>query len=104
MKKRILLDSSTISRNFSITITKNVIRPLKAESGDIIAFCLLVPLNKVSITASQMKGDEKLLGSNKLSKQRTIIIPELVRKKLKLSIGEQVPFWLEIDGRITIQT
>jgi len=102
-KKRTLLDTSKVSKRYSITITRDVNKELKATPGDEVAFCLIKASNKIIITADEMQGGEKVLGASKMSSQHTVSISDSVRKFLNIEIRDRIQYWLEPDGRISIE-
>ena len=99
---RKLLDSSSITKSNSITITKRVIGLLNAKIGDKITFCLLETSNKIILTTGQMKGGEIVLGTKKLSSNKTVVLPEEVREKLHVRTGDQIAYYQEPGGRISL--
>lgn len=99
-----LLDASTVSKSYSITITKRVIGHLGAKKGDRVSFCEIQPDKKIILTVGPMTGGEIVLGTNKLSINNTVVLPEPVREMLKLDPNDQVAFYKENDGRISIKT
>lgn len=103
IKKRRLLDTSKVSKRHSITVTQDVNQELKAKPGDEIAFCLIKSKNKIIITVDEMRGGEKVLGASKMSSQRTISISDSVRKYLGIEMRDRIQYWLETDGRISIE-
>ena len=99
------LDIIKVSRRFSITITRDVIKYLQLEQsvGKEIAFCTLENSDKIILVANKMRGGEIFLGASKLSTQNTLVVPEAVRELLKIDLGNILQFWLEPDGRISIK-
>lgn len=99
------LDISKISRGFSITITKEVIKYFDIEHsvGKEIAFCKTVDGTRIILVANQMQGGEIFIAASKLSKQNGLVIPDPIRKILNLDIGNIIQFWLEPDRRISIK-
>jgi AbrB family looped-hinge helix DNA binding protein len=50
-----------------------------------------------------MSDRKKVLGSSKISSANQVTLPPEVREILKVKKGEIIAFYLEKDGKITIQ-
>ncbi|NVM56283.1 MAG: AbrB/MazE/SpoVT family DNA-binding domain-containing protein [Candidatus Helarchaeota archaeon] len=49
-----------------------------------------------------MPEERKLLGSSRISTANQITLPKEVRDKLKVESGDVIGFYLEPDGKITL--
>jgi len=105
--KKKVLGLTRVTSRYSITLTKNVMDILKGkkklEQSQELGFSLHEETNRIVLILGKTRKDELLLGANRISTKNTVVIPEAVRVKLKPSAGDEIVFYLDDDGRISIE-
>ena len=98
-----LLGSATIKRAFSLTIIQKVREILQIQPADLIVFVLSKD-DKIIIETGDVKTVfKKILGSKELTTTNSVILPDSIKNLLQVKIGDNIGFYREKDGKISIQ-